>query len=219
MNNNENNELGKRIKEKREALGWTMEMLGQQLGVNRSTIKRYEDGETKRITFAILEKIATVLQTTTEYFFTGIEPNKDTSGILEIPTVLKRIPVLGVIRAGNPIAANEEIDGYTFIDAPDPDNYFALRVTGDSMNAARIYDGDIVICRRQNYVEDGQIAVVLVDNCDATVKKVYRDTDKKTVRLEPQSTNGIHRSIIVNLKTTPFEILGKVVRVEFSLEG
>ena len=217
MNNNENNEIGLRIKQKREEKGLSMEQLGQHLGVNRSTIKRYEDGETKRITLAILEKIASVLSTTTEYFYNGTEEAKEHK--VEITSNLKRLPILGIIRAGNPIAANEEIDGYTFIDAPDPEDYFALRVTGDSMNAARIHDGDVVICHRQNYVEDGQIAVVLVDNCDATVKKVYTDINNNMVRLEPQSTNSIHRALIINLKTTQFEILGKVVKVEFSIGG
>lgn len=218
MDQSNHYDIGRRIKQKREEKGLTMQQVGKQLGVNRSTVKRYEDGETRRITFAILEKIAAVLDTTTDFFYNGIEAEANEIKEEKAPAIitnLKRIPILGVIRAGMPIAAEQEISDYTLIDAPDPENYFALRVTGDSMNAARIYDGDVVICRRQNYVEDGQIAVVLVDNCDATVKKVY--IDKDSVRLEPQSTNSIHRTIIVDLKKSTCEILGRVIKVEFSI--
>lgn len=217
-------ETGKRIKEKREEHGMSMEQLGKIIGVNRSTIKRYEDGETKNIKLAVLEKIASVLSTTIEYLYDGTLPksgnrdsekNTDFEGGPRIITNLSKIPILGIIRAGSPIIANEEILGFTYIDKNDPENYFALRVSGDSMNAARITDGDIVICRKQDYVEDGQIAVVLINNEDATVKRVYHQDN--LIKLEPQSTNSIHHTIIVDLKKENFKILGRVVKVEFNV--
>jgi len=220
----DNNETGKRIKRKREELGLTMEELGKQLGVNRSTIKRYEDGETKYIKLAILEKIASVLGTTTAYLYDGKEEKPSLSlkqtgssyvtGITPV-SHLKKIPIVGIIRAGSPIYANEEILGFTYIDVKDPENYFALRVTGDSMNAARIYEGDVVICRTQDYVENGQIAVVLIDNEDATLKRFYNEGE--FIRLEPQSTNPNNHTIIINPKNKQFKILGKVVKVEFNV--
>lgn len=209
----DNSELGKRIRDKREETGMTMEQLGKLLGVNKSTIKRYEDGETKSIKLAVLEKIAAIFGTTTSYLYYG---NTDTQPASTPVKKLSKIPVLGLIRAGSPIIANEEILGYTFIDENDPENYFALKVTGDSMNAARIYEGDVVICRKQSFVENGQIAVVLIDNEDATVKRFYSDGD--TVRLEPQSTNPENHTIILNSKENRFEILGRVVKVEFNVQ-
>ena len=209
----DNSELGKRIRDKREETGMTMEQLGKLLGVNKSTIKRYEDGETKSIKLAVLEKIAAIFGTTTSYLYYG---NTDTHPASTPVKKLSKIPVLGLIRAGSPIIANEEILGYTFIDENDPENYFALKVTGDSMNAARIYEGDVVICRKQSFVENGQIAVVLIDNEDATVKRFYSDGD--TVRLEPQSTNPENHTIILNSKENRFEILGRVVKVEFNVQ-
>lgn len=215
------NETGKRIKRKREALGMTMEELGKHIGVNRSTIKRYEDGETRNIKLAVLEKIASVLETTTAYLYDGKEAAR--ANVLKQDSVpyqftaktLAKIPIYGTIRAGRPITANEEITGFTYIDAENPSDYFALRVTGDSMNAARIYEGDIIICRKQNYIENGQIAVVLIDNEDATVKRYY--CEQGFIRLEPQSTNPNNHTIIVNPEERPFEILGKVVKVEFNV--
>lgn len=76
---------------------------------------------------------------------------------------LKRIPILGRIAAGTPIYAEENIEGYTYTDLNGGSEYFGLRVHGDSMDAARIHDGDVVIVRRQETVENGQIAVCLID--------------------------------------------------------
>ena len=126
---------------------------------------------------------------------------------------LKRIPILGRIAAGAPIYAEENIEGYTFTDLNGGAEYFALRVRGDSMNAARIYDGDIVIIRRQDIVENGEIAAVLIDDQDATLKRFSRTGD--IVTLMPQSTNPVHQPFVFDLKQTNVKILGLVVKVEF----
>ncbi len=221
MYNYDYTETGKRIKKKREALGMTMEELGKYIGVNRSTIKRYEDGETRNIKLAILEKIASVLNTTTAYLydgkdeFDGYSMKQDSVPYIITDVSFTKIPIYGTIRAGRPITANEEITGYTHINERDPENYFALRVTGDSMNAARIFEGDVLICRKQNYVENGQIAIVLIDNEDATVKRFYNDGD--LIRLEPQSTNSDNHTIVIDPQKRPFEVLGRVVKVEFNV--
>ena len=81
------------------------------------------------------------------------------------------------------------------------------------MNAARIFDGDIVIIRRQDIVENGEIAAVLIDDQDATLKRFSRNGD--TVTLIPQSTNPEHQPFVYNLKDTSVKILGLVIKVEF----
>ena len=111
--------------------------------------------------------------------------------------------------------AEENIEGYTYTDLNGENEYFALRVKGDSMDALGIRDGYIVIVRRQSIVEDGEVAIVMVDHEDATMKRFYR-TDS-TVTLMPQSTNPAHKPQIYNLTKTTVEILGKVVKVEFML--
>lgn len=126
---------------------------------------------------------------------------------------LKRIPILGRIAAGVPIYAEENIEGYTVTELNGGAEYFGLRVHGDSMNAARIFDNDIVIIRRQDIVENGQIAAVLVDNQDATLKRFSRHGD--IVTLMPQSTNPANQPFIYNLKETSVKILGLVVQVQF----
>ena len=129
--------------------------------------------------------------------------------------IIHKIPILGRIAAGLPLYAEEHIEGYTYTEHNGGAEYFALRVKGDSMNAALINDGSLIIVRRQPEVENGQIAVVRVEKDDATVKRFRQDGD--TVQLIPQSYNPTHQTQIYDLKNTNIEIIGKVVecKVEF----
>lgn len=127
------------------------------------------------------------------------------------PTV-HRIPVLGYISAGLPLYADEHIIDYTYTELNGGAEYFALKVKGDSMNAAQINDGNTVIVRVQPTVENGDIAVVRVNGDEATVKRFKQDGN--IVQLIPQSYNPEHSVQIYNLKETTVEIVGKVVKCE-----
>lgn len=129
---------------------------------------------------------------------------------------LKKIPILGRISAGLPLYAEQQIEGYTFTDLDAGAEYFALRVQGDSMTAARINDGDILIVRRQDLVENGEIAVVLVNNEEATVKQYSHNGN--FVILTPKSYNAEHQPQIYDIRNTKIRILGKVVRNQISFE-
>ena len=122
-----------------------------------------------------------------------------------------RMPVLGGVAAGLPIFAQENIEGYVADDFDDGEEYFALRVHGDSMNAAGIADGDLLVVRKQPMVDNGEIAVVLVNGNDATVKRFHQAGEMVT--LSPQSLNPVHQIQIYNTKETAVSILGKVVEV------
>ena len=126
-----------------------------------------------------------------------------------------RIPILGRISAGLPLYAEQHIEGYTLTDLNGGAEYFALRVAGDSMNAARIQDGDILIVRRQDEVENGEVAVVMVGDDDATVKRFY--ATGSTVTLMPQSTNPDHQPQIYDTTKTSIRVIGKVVEVKITL--
>ena len=119
------------------------------------------------------------------------------------------IPILGRVAAGLPMYAEQNIDGYTYAQLPQGGKYFGLRVKGDSMTAARIFDGDIIIVREQEIVENGEIAVVAVNGDDATVKKFYRDGD--IVTLSPCSFNPDHQVQIYNTQNIEIHVIGKVV--------
>lgn len=98
-----------------------------------------------------------------------------------------QIPLVGTVRAGTPIFAVENLDGYYPL-PPDfigsKDDFFALRVSGDSMINAGIYDKDVIIIKKQNYAENGEIVVALVDD-SATVKRFYLGKNK--VILHPEN--------------------------------
>lgn len=98
-----------------------------------------------------------------------------------------QIPLIGIVRAGTPIFAVENLDGYYPL-PPDfigfKDDFFALRVSGDSMINAGIYDKDVIIVKKQNYAENGEIVVALVDD-SATVKRFYLEKDK--IILHPEN--------------------------------
>lgn len=137
-----------------------------------------------------------------------VEEQLPSDAISYAPT--QRIPILGRISAGLPLYADEQIEGYTYTDLNHGGEYFALRVHGDSMNAIRIYDGDLLIIRKQDVVEDGEIAVVMVNDDEATVKCWHRR--ENIVMLEPKSTNPTHQMQIYDAKETPIRVIGKVVQ-------
>lgn len=97
---------------------------------------------------------------------------------------LSKIPVIGKIAAGSPIEVIEDIEDYLDIAGlPKNANFYALRVSGDSMVEDGIYDGDIVVIREQTSAQNGQTVVAIIDDNQATLKKIYKED--KTFRLQP----------------------------------
>ena len=98
-----------------------------------------------------------------------------------------QIPLVGVVRAGAPIFAVENLEGYYPL-PPDfngrESDFFALRVSGDSMINSGIYDKDVIIIKKQDCAENGEIVVALVDD-SATVKRFYLRDNK--VILHPEN--------------------------------
>lgn len=119
---------------------------------------------------------------------------------------MRLIPILGVVRAGDPMYAQENIEGYIDIPADQKGDYFALRIVGDSM-IPNLTPGSIVVVRKQSTVDNATIAVVAVDGENATVKKVYiSETHITLVALNP-----LYEPIIQ--PPSNVRILGRVVEV------
>lgn len=120
------------------------------------------------------------------------------------------IPLLGRVAAGGPTLAEESVEGYMELDSffGPSDGLFLLRVAGDSMIDAGIWDGDYAVVRRAARVPDGTVAVVLLDEEEATVKRVFRDA--AGLRLEP--ANDRLQPILVDPQR-PARVLGEVVGV------
>ncbi|MBQ9080437.1 MAG: transcriptional repressor LexA [Clostridia bacterium] len=117
-----------------------------------------------------------------------------------------RVPILGRVTAGLPVLAEQNYDGYVGFVADSvgltQSNLFALRVSGESMIEVGIMDGDVVIVNRQDYAENGEIVVAMIDE-SATVKTFYREDGG--YRLQPEN------STMQPIYTDHVMILGKVV--------
>ncbi len=97
----------------------------------------------------------------------------------------KMVPVIGEIRAGSPIITNETLLGREFADVDNADDYFYLKVRGDSMKDSGIIDGCLVLFRKQSYCESGDIVACLVDGESATIKRFVQDG--KSIMLKPEN--------------------------------
>lgn len=124
----------------------------------------------------------------------------------------RAFPLLGLVKAGYDYLASENIIGYVSIDKniSDPENYFALKVTGDSMQPI-LYENDIVIVRKQNDIENGQIAIVIIDGEEATVKKIIKYDDY----IELVAFNSYYPPKRLT-KNDNFKIIGKVIEARIS---
>lgn len=98
---------------------------------------------------------------------------------------LPRLPIIGEIRAGSPIITEEALLGYESADVDDADDYFFLKVCGDSMKDCGIVDGSLVLFRKQQYAENGDIVACLVGGESATVKRFFKQG--KHIKLMPEN--------------------------------
>jgi repressor LexA len=123
------------------------------------------------------------------------------------PDVVKEIPIIGRVAAGDPIIAEENFEGSINVDGImfRGEGHFALRVKGDSMKNAGIYDGDIVIARHQATAEKGEIVVAILGD-EATVKRYMPQNGE--ILLMPE--NEDHDPIVVSRDGVDFRIAGKV---------
>lgn len=215
--------FAERFKEALEKSGKTQSDVCRLTGIGKSAISQYLKGSfvPKQQRVYAIAKALKVSESWLMGYDVLAEPKKEPKNQPTpelIPVDYKpvhRIPVLGRISAGLPLYAEEHIEDYIYTDLNGGNEYFGLRVQGDSMTAARICDGDVVVVRRQEQVEDGEIAVVLVGDNDATVKRFHRDGRK--IMLSPQSYNPVHQVQVYDLKETNIRIIGKVVQVTYSL--
>ncbi|WLR52540.1 transcriptional repressor LexA [Bacillus tianshenii] len=118
------------------------------------------------------------------------------------------VPIIGKVTAGNPISAIENIEEYVPLPerfVPTDDDVFILTVVGESMIEAGIYDGDLVIVRKQQHANNGEIVVAMTEEDEATVKRFFKEKDY--IRLQPENSS-MEPIILRNVM-----ILGKVIGV------
>lgn len=204
--------LKENIKKKRLEHGLTLEELAKNVGVSRQTIQRYESGIISNIPSDKIELMAKALQTTPSYLM-GWEEKTDEK-IITLTNVhlieLKKFPILGEIACGEPKYTNEERESYVMAGTNIKAD-FCLRASGDSMINARILDGDIVFIRKQDMVENGEIAAVVVNNdSEATLKRFFYYKEKSLLILKPENPT-YEDQIYQGEELNQVHVLGKAI--------
>lgn len=204
--------VGQRIKLRREQLNMSAEELGNKIGKAKTTIYRYELGQIEKLPTSVLEAVATALMTSPSYLMGWTDdPNirEQTTQFNNIfPIQTQRIPMLGDIACGKPIFANEERESYVQAGMNIKAD-FCLTARGDSMIGARIHDGDIVFCRSQTMVDNGEIAAVIIGE-EATLKRVYYYPEKKKLVLQAENPK-YEPFVYVGSELDEITILGKAI--------
>lgn len=172
---------GQRIYALRKARGLTMEEVGKACGVAKSTVRKWETDFIESMRADKLQALADVLQTSISYILDGEDTNPAYKNVEPMPQ-FTRVPILGGIACGKPITAEENLEGFAFVDGRVHAD-FALRCEGDSMINAHIFNGDLVFIKARPEVNNGEIAAVGIGD-EATLKRVYVYSNRIELRPE-----------------------------------
>ena len=186
----------------RKREGFSQQELADKLGMTRSAIGMYETGK-REPDLETLEAFADFYNVDMNTLTGRHNAQALPANIIPLPK-MKKVPLVGQIACGTPILAEQNVTDY--VDLPTHIHAdYALTCKGDSMVNIGISDGDIVYIREQTEVENGQIAVVRVDD-EYTLKRVYFHEDY--VELRPE--NPVHKAIILRghqLEPEYFEVV------------
>lgn len=201
------NEMAQRIRDLRRERGLTLEQVASVVGVGKSTVRKWETGMIANMRRDKIALLASALGTTPGYLM-GWEDSFPQEGVPHgfdpLPDMVE-VPILGQIACGEPILAEENLDGFVSI----PGKWrasFVIVCRGDSMEP-RIKNGDIVAIRPQPSVENGEVAAVRIGN-DATLKRVYYDADRLVLQPENPAYAPI---VLVGDEINEVAIVGRAV--------
>ena len=201
-----------RIKQLRDEIGMTQIQLSEKLNKTQQQISLYEKG-TNELDLDGYIILSNLFGCSIEYI-AGKSNIRNPNSNLSSGN-FKNIPVVGKISAGQPILVQENIEGYLPVDPniyglTSTDDLFYLLVSGRSMDK-KVKNGDYALIHKQDYAEDGDIVVALVNGDDEATLKKYKKLNAQFVLLEPMSTDPSIEAITVDLKSTDFKIVGKAI--------
>lgn len=197
---------GQRITKLRKERDLQQKEVAAAIGMNRIVLNRIELGK-RPLRDDEAVALADFFHVTTDYLLKGVTAQpRDKKGV--------RIPVLGRVVAGIPIEAVEEILDYEEItpELAATGEFFALQVKGDSMEPT-LRDGDVVIVKKQPTVDSGDIAIVLVNGNDATVKEIKESPAGITLIGHNVAVYTPHFYSNKDIQDMPVQIMGKVVEM------
>lgn len=198
-----------RIKKLREEFRITQQELADKLNGAKSTIAMYEN-ETRKPSMEVLIKLSEIFNCSIDYLL-GKSDIKNP----DLKDNLFLIPIVGKVSAGQPILVDENIEGYLPIDPlmynlTSPNGFFFLQIQGESMNKL-IKNGSYALIKKQEYAENGDVIVAIVNGDNEATVKRYKQLNEQFVMLEPVSEDGSFQPITIDLKSTKFSIIGKVI--------
>lgn len=197
--------------------------LSEALGLSHSAIGMYESGK-REPNYEILESIADYFNVDMNYLLgktlirnsyreLGDDGTNYIDNLYKIDKI--KLPMLGTIACGEPIFADEDRESYVMVGTEIRAD-FCLKCQGDSMINARIHDGDIVFIRKQDIVDNGEIAAVIIDD-EATLKRFYYYKEQNMVILRPE--NSKYKDIILTGEQLErVKVLGKAVAFQSDVE-
>ncbi len=193
--------LSKLIREKRLEMGMTMKQLGQRVGVTAATVSRWESGEIATLKAKTIQQVADALHLSPLTFI-----GKDMSRV-----DIVKIPIVRHVVTGTSVFAQENIEGMVPINKDNAKGVmFALKVIDHSMEP-HIQEGDLLIIRKQEDVDSGDIAIVMINGDESTVKQVKKQADGIMLigfNLDEYEPHFYSNKQIGQL---PIRILGKIV--------
>lgn len=176
------NERAKRIYQAIEKSGYSYPELSKITGISKSSLQRYATGETKKIPIDCIEKIAQATHTDSRYLMCWDEEptqKEDKAYILD-SSKIRQIPIYESVSAGFGASAQDYIINYMplFIESDsEAEETLGIKVVGNSMYP-KIEDGDIVQVRKQSDVDNGRVAIILIDGEEAVVKRFYHESNR-----------------------------------------
>lgn len=206
--------FAEKLKELRQQKGMTQSELAKLLKMQRSTLGMYETGK-REPNFETLNMFANFFNVDMN---TLMDMNNTSNQNPSSPVRSIKIPVLGTVVAGIPLDAVENIIGWEEISPAmaATGEHFALRIKGTSMEP-RICEGDIVVVRKQEDIESGDTAIVLINGGEATVKKVKKTEEGIMLIANNMAVYSPHFYSNKDIESLPVQIIGKVVELRGKL--
>ena len=207
-------EFGDILKQLRKQRGLSQDELAALLGTTKQVISRYETKQ-RVPRLSVVSQFAAKLGVP----LSALSGEPDEPHEITTESGVRRVPVLGGVACGEPIYNPSDGTDFVTIDE-DILCDFALIAQGDSMTGDRIYSGDVVFIRKQDYVRDGEIAAVALDG-DVTLKRIRRlcDSSGRVAFTQLLPSNPAYSPIDIGGEdeTRTVRILGKAVAVRFRL--
>lgn len=196
------------LKSLREQHGLSQQEVADKLKVDRTTYVKYESGSSKPV--RKLSELAALFGVTTDYLLGNTIDPSSLSNYLGPVIENKKIPIIGSVKCGPNGLAFEYLEGYVFIDDGLTGEIAAFVCKGESMKDIGISNGDVAIVRRQCTIENGELAVVIINGEEGTLKRVrYHDSvmilEAANPAYPPRIFSGKEMNIV--------NIFGKVIQV------